>query len=141
MKKTILWALALLTAGSITLISCGKYEDGPGLSLRGKKGRLAGDWMVEKATSTNGSNVIDYTSLFANYEFTYDKDGTYTLTVGSVSTIGTWEFNDDKSQLITTSSSGNKDTSTITRLTNKEFWTKDTYNGTTDEIHFAAHGH
>lgn len=141
MKKTLVWALSLLVAGSITLISCGKYEEGPGLSLRGKKGRLAGDWIVEKATATTGSSVVDFTSQMSGYEWTYDKDGTFTFTWGSVSSVGSWEFDSDKSNLITTDSNGDKDTAFITRLTNKEFWTKDESGGTTTEIHFKAHGH
>ena len=32
------------------LVSCGKYEDGPGFSLRSKEARLAGTWTFEKVT-------------------------------------------------------------------------------------------
>ncbi len=138
MKKTLVWALSLLVAGSITLISCGKYDEGPGLSLRSKKGRLAGDWMVEKATSTTGSTVTDMTSWFANYSINFEKDGKYSATFGSITDVGSWEFSDDKMMVISTNSSGGKDSMPIIRLTNKEFWTKEVNGNTTDEIHFMS---
>lgn len=139
MKKSIILALSLLVAGSFVFIGCGKYEDGPGMSLRSKKGRLAGDWKVEKATSTTNGTTTDWTSLFAGYVLTIDKDGSFTETMNNISTNGTWKFSDDKMLLIQTyTSSGNVDTMPITRLTNKEFWSKEVNGNTTDEIQFSA---
>ena len=49
-KKMGTMALALFL---LTLASCSKYEEGPGISLRSKKSRLVGDWEMTSIT-TNG---------------------------------------------------------------------------------------
>lgn len=111
-------AAVAIIAASIT--SCGKYEEGPKLSLRSKKGRLAGDWLLQ-SVEVNGTAVN-----FTNSDYwTFDKDGTYKYTAGNLSVSGTWVFTDDKLGIIT-EVSGNKDTmSTLIKLTNKEMWFKD----------------
>ena len=136
MKKAISLSLPLLFVAAALFTGCGKYEEGPGLSLMSKKGRLAGTWTVEKATSTSGGISVDVTSAFANMSWTYEKDGTYKFTWGALTETGSWEFGDKKETVITTDSTNDKDTATIYRLKNKEFWTKDTYGSTTSEIHF-----
>ena len=142
MKKTIIWACALLVVGSITLISCGKYDEGPGLSLRSKTGRLAGDWKVEKSTVSNALGSINNTATYDGYTWTFEKDGAATFKYGAFTSVATWKFNDDKSIVIMTYSvTGSVDSMPLTRLTNKEFWTKEVYGGSTEERHFVAHGH
>jgi len=126
MKMVFKALIAVVAVGSI-LASCNKYEEGANLSLRSKKGRLAGSWSVEKV-EYNGSDV---TSSFlpsgATYTTTIEKDGTWsaTYTMGSLSTTetGTWEFVDKKEMLkmVTTGSSDSDgDTSEIVMLKNKE---------------------
>jgi hypothetical protein len=130
----------------VFLASCGKYEDGPGLSLRSKKARLAGTWVVEEAiqgttditgTITNGGSV----------EVTFEKDGVFTYEYDYVvfgvpasgSITGTWDFSDDKSELVITNGSGNSDSAKILRLTNSELWLEESdSNGGTYEVHYAA---
>lgn len=47
MKRTRL-LLAIAFAISVVFISCGKYEEGPSISLRTKKARLTGVWEISK---------------------------------------------------------------------------------------------
>lgn len=119
--------IAVVAIGSLFLASCNKYEEGANFSLRSKKGRLAGEWHVEKV-EYNGSDV---TSSFlpsgATMTQTIEKDGTWTskYTISSISQTeaGTWEFVEKKEQLkmVTTGSSDTDgDTSTIVMLKNKE---------------------
>ena len=49
---TLLLALALIFGST----SC-KYEDGPGISLRSKTARVAGEWEVNKTIETDGYQI------------------------------------------------------------------------------------
>ena len=114
--------------------SCGKYEEGPSLSLLSKKARVAGEWVYESMT-VNGTDVT-LTEDMKNSSTVLEKDGTGK--VNAVSVIGTfsmdleWKFNDDKTKFMTRTkdlTTGQFDDewseSEILRLTNKEFWMKD----------------
>lgn len=126
MKRTLIVAgiaLALVFAG----VSCNKYEDGPSISLRGKKNRVDGKWKVALATYDGA----DIAGLFEGMEVTYFYEGTYAMGgsngLFSYSGTGTWEFNDDKTEFIETEDGSNSSTTwTITKLMHKEFWMKRT---------------
>lgn len=137
MKRTIILTLSMLTVAAFIFTGCGKYEEGPAISLRSKKGRLAGDWKVEKATQTTSGITIDVTSALANQFYGYDKEGGCTFTMGSVMVAGTWKFSDDKLMVIRTWPLS-VDTMHLTRLTNKEMWEKSTSGNVTEEIHWVA---
>lgn len=95
------------------------YEDGPAISLRSKKARLAGSWKVSKYTD----HGVDLTSFFSTYVITYDKDGVWNSSYGTLTDAGTWEFVDKKENLktvVTGSSDTDGDTVVITMLKNKE---------------------
>jgi hypothetical protein len=132
MKKLFGILAAVAIVGSVVMTSCSKYEEGPSLSLRSKKARLAGEWSVSNVT-LNGTDV---TSLFlpsgTTYSMTIEKDGTWTSSYASSgfssTEAGTWEFVDSKENLkiVTTGSSDTDgDTSTIVMLKNKELKLKD----------------
>ena len=126
MKKTIIVAgiaLALVFAG----VSCNKYEDGPGISFRGKKNRVDGKWKVSTATYDDN----DIAGLYEGMEKTYFYEGTYALGgsngLFSYSGTGTWEFNDDKTAIVETEDGSNTATTyTITKLKHEELWLKRT---------------
>lgn len=88
---------------SIGFTSCNKYEDGPAFALRLKKERVANTWEVEKAFN-DGEDITDQ---YDEYTLETTKDGDATLealyTLGAVSfefeTNGTWDFEDDKTEL------------------------------------------
>lgn len=148
MKKIGFLSIAALLVGAMVFTACGKYEEGPSVSLRTKKGRLAGEWMIEKYLENGTDQTSAMLTGISDHNFTFEKDGTFstsmTTSFGTFTSSGTWQFITDKEQLETTTTTVNgtalstpdKDTSTITRLTNKEFWTKDTYGSDTYEYHY-----
>lgn len=121
--------IGLASFGMIALLSaCGKYEEGPGFTLLTKKARLTGEWDIKEYVSSNGTAVADTD----DDTFEFVKDGKLIVRSGGTSTEGTWEFVSDKEKIRTTFSYTiggttitDTDESTIIRLTNKEFWTKD----------------
>ena len=124
---TLLLGLALVFGST----SC-KYEEGPALSLRTKKARLAGEWEIEKTIDKDGKEETDW----EGFTTTFDKDGTgvakATFTFGGTTTTSenkfNWEFTDGKKKLKTTDEDNDSETVEILRLTNKEFWVKDENN-------------
>jgi hypothetical protein len=121
---------SLAGVAALTVSSCGKYEDGPKLSLLSKKTRVAGDWEVKSV----GSQVLgaDY-----GLTMTFDKDGSmkysYTYGTQSYSYAGSWDFSSDKENLVITLD-GDIDTLEIKRLTNKEMWLDDDYSAVDGDI-------
>ena len=78
-------------------IGCKKYDEGPTISLRAKKARIANVWQVEKAFIQG----VDSTDKFYGYRLIMTKEGYYSFTpppfwAVSVGIIGTWEFSKDK---------------------------------------------
>ena len=134
MNKTFKLTTLLLGFALIFGTSCGKYEEGPGISFRSKKARVANTWAVEKYTI---NEVEQSTILFADVTFEFTKDGKYTFTFGTNgSEKGTWEFGDKKETIKTTEDGQSSvEESTILKLKNKEFWIKEVDNGVTTEIH------
>lgn len=130
MKKIISVSLVALLATATLTTSCNKYEGGPGISLMSKKSRLANDWQMTKLTKNDvEQDISNYTQ-----KISIKKDGTYTSSssysfmgqVYNTSDSGTWEFNDDKTKLLTLVNGETvKDTVTIYRLTNSELQFKD----------------
>lgn len=107
---------------------CGKYEDGPGFSLRSKTTRLTGEWEVVKV----GNQTYPYDGYTLEMEF--EKDGdfkfTYSYSGGgysySDSETGEWEW-EDKKEVIEISFDGSSYSQEfeITRLTNSELQFED----------------
>lgn len=128
-KKKLVYA-SLVGVTALSVSSCGKYEDGPNLSLLTKKSRVAGDWDVKSV----GSQVLgaDY-----GLTMTFDKDGSmkysYTYGTSSTSYAGSWDFSSDKENLVI-SIDGGIDTLEIKRLTNKEMWLDDDYTSANGDI-------
>jgi hypothetical protein len=141
-KLSILFAAVAV----VLLASCGKYDNGPGFSLRSKKSRVVGEWTLESAVQA-GVDITSSVTSGGTVDLKFVKDGTYTYTYnytvlgqninGTVN--GTWDFSDDKVTLDIKDGSGNTSSSKILRLTNKEMWLEETdSNGSTYEMHYAA---
>ena len=130
--KTIRILLPFAIVLSLLFIGCGKYDEGPAISLKTKKGRLARTWKIEKYIDSDGTTYTPTAN--DNYTVTFSKDGVFTSTYGIFSIAGTWAFTSDKSGIITTVA-GDSDTETILRLTSKEFWSKDSDG---DKTYFVA---
>ena len=117
MKKPV-FAL-ILTGLLLTILSC-TYEEGPAISLRTKTSRLAGEWVAEKIVE---KYVTVPESDYKDYGYEFRKNGTYTKILNTVREDGTWEFNEDKSQLLlTVTNSPTAEVWTIKRLTNSDLW-------------------
>ncbi len=130
-------SVAMLTMLFAVLVSsCSKYEEGPVFSLLTKKARITGEWKVEEVSVDNVtlSDISDYAGTY-----TYEKDGTGTASGNNLSFEFDWEFSEDKEELrIRTTVLGVTSPWVeyeIVRLTNSEFWIKETTLGITTETH------
>ncbi|MEN8787228.1 MAG: hypothetical protein ABF264_07970 [Flavobacteriales bacterium] len=126
-KLTTLILAAALVFGST---SC-KYEEGPGLSLRTKTARVAGEWTIEKIIYADGTEDTD------NFDYTYsfDKDGTGKINFSGSSVDFNWDLVDSKEKIKIDIDGFGSSTETILRLTNKEMWLKDSDN---DQTHLKS---
>lgn len=59
MKRNVLLMFSVIVSLMFILPSCGKYEEGPGISLRTKKQRLVGKWIADKYVTDEGSANAD----------------------------------------------------------------------------------
>lgn len=143
MKKSIIVALLLFVGVGFTVTSCGKYSEGPKMSILTKKMRITGDWKLKKyeADCSDASpDGTDYTSTIqgfwgSNFVWGIEKDGSYKMT-GNFTENGTWKLGEDKDDVTFTPSSGSATTYRIVVLKNKELGLKYTNsNGTWDKIY------
>jgi hypothetical protein len=150
MKKVFAIALTALFVGGVALTSCSKYEEGPKLTLLTKKMRLSGTWGVAAYLENGVDKTSDYRQGTSAETFTINKDGSFTSSVtnllGTFTSEGTWEFINDKEDVKTTTTKFNGvalttpslDTMHITKLKNKEMWTKEVDGSDTYEFHYEA---
>jgi hypothetical protein len=68
-KKSNLLSSALILGAIIFFSGCGKYEDGPSLTLRTKTARVAGDWELT-ALWYNNENILS--SSYSDYYYCID---------------------------------------------------------------------
>lgn len=112
--------LLIIMLTSVVLFSCKKYDDGPVLSLRTKKSRIANEWQFDQVVAPNGTNI---TTQFANSGFELSKDGEYIITEGISAETGQWRFASDKENLVLTPNDNSSATLLmIMRLKEKDFW-------------------
>lgn len=131
LKTSILAVLAVVLVFS----SC-KYEEGPKVSLKTKKARIAGTWKV-KTVFINGTELSDMSQFSGTV--TYEKDGKGKYSLGGLTFDFDWEFSDSKEELITKYTMLGvtvEDKVEILRLTSKEFWVKEVDAGVTTETHY-----
>lgn len=132
MKTIIKFGSATMIIASTLLSSCGKYEEGPAISLASKKGRLTRAWTVEKWIDGPTGTEVVCTSNCSVTEL--KKDGTMTLN-GTTWPGVTWALSSDKEKLETIYG-GITTSEIILRLTSKELWTKDVTSG--DQTHYKS---
>lgn len=117
--------------------ACGKYDEGPALSLRTKKARAVNVWVFQQLLA----NGVDITALIsADTKYELMDNGKYQMRSGNViDEEGTWNFGDKKETIETLETgSSTKNVETILRLTNDEFWTTSVEGGVTYEAHMKA---
>ena len=114
------WALIILLGVLVfTIPACEKYPDGPLISFRSRKERVANTWKVDKYIK----NGTDYTSDMIGYTETYTKEGNYSYLFRNHSGTGVWNFqNSDKEIEIIGTSHLDTRTLYILKLEEKDFW-------------------
>lgn len=123
----------------VLIASCGKYEDGPGLSLRSKTARVSNTWKVEQYLYNGADQTSTFHGLLPNYRETYDKDGNYSFSYDGNSGSGRWEFQNDKLEIKRSGvSSQSSETLVILRLKEKEFWYYIMDGNDKEEVHMIA---
>jgi hypothetical protein len=121
MKNKIKFALLIVFAGLLTfgIESCKKYPDGPAISLKTRKERVANTWRVDNY-KVNGT---DFTSLVSDYTETFTKDGNYSYQWGILGGSGSWSFqNKDEEIKLTGIENQSSYTLVILKLEEKTFW-------------------
>lgn len=121
--KTISKILSVaVVAFAIVLSSCGKYPDGPKISLKTKMARITRVW---KDATNSSSGTIEY-----------KKDGTVASN-GNVVAGYTWKFSSDKKNLEETYTIGGisgTGSSQILRLTSKDLWLQASGSSSIDKL-------
>jgi hypothetical protein len=132
--KRVLLVLLIAMIAIPTFQSCKKYENGPTISLRSKKSRVANDWAI----SSYQEGGIDKTTERINDDMTLTKSGEATYhqnNSGLIYTmVGTWEFDESKERIKILASytrddgAGNNiivsvvEDMKVTKLKEKEMW-------------------
>jgi hypothetical protein len=137
MKKIL--SIAILALFSATLLtSCSKYEEGPLISFRSKKARIANTWQVEQALE-DGEDITDQYDQY-ELEMLDNNDASLAAlyTLGDLTfeyeTDGTWSFEDSKEQLELDFEDDDADRIyDILRLKENELWLKEA--GGDTELH------
>ena len=138
MKKFSTIALVSVFALSLVITGCKKYQEGPGITVASKKGRVSAVWNVTESYSDGVLDTCstDCTASRAASTTEYSKDGKYTdinvwvvagTTVLTTTTTGTWEFSQDKMSILINDDSDSPDqgyvwSSYILKLKGKEMW-------------------
>ena len=124
------------------LVSCGKYEDGPGFSLRSKKARVCGSWTYDKILIDDVDVTANIVAAGEDYTWVFNKDGMYegmwSFPGGWQSSNGNWFFENKQEDIVFPDFNGDPDIYKILRLTNTEFWFSKTEYGSTKEYHLKA---
>lgn len=137
----------MLCVGMLLPVSCKKYPQGPVLSLRSKKERVANTWKLDKLVSGGVDSTAFFNTVFSDYSVTLTKSGNYTIAYnirGFVFTeSGSWAFSSGKEDLQITPASSSTGTVPspsvfqILKLYEKELWLRSFYsNGSAREYHF-----
>lgn len=122
--------IALSFIALCLLPSCDKYEDGPGISLRSRKARMANNWKIDRAYD-NGDEVTD---SYDNYELDLGKSGSARLSESSnfggvtftVETSGSWRFiNRDQDLELNFENDDADNVYTILRLEENSLWVRE----------------
>jgi hypothetical protein len=141
-KLSLLFAVAAM----FVFAGCGKYEEGPGFSLRSKESRVAGIWEIEKYYEDGVDMTADILADGSSITIEFTKDGDYVITssytfLGQTYTeteTGTWALTNNNADLTLTDTQGVASSVKILRLTNSELWYVDSSSGTVDEVHLKA---
>lgn len=145
MKK--LFVLFSIITTALLLSECKKYPEGPSISFRSKKERIANNWKLSKYYENDVDLTSNFNTIYTKFEFNTTKGGDYTINrtlypIANTSENGTWSLASDKktfSLFPKTISAGAVPSSTswqILKLYEKEFWLRNfDSNGKKTEYH------
>jgi hypothetical protein len=131
MKK--LFALFCIITSVLLLTDCKKYPEGPGVSFRGKKERIANTWKLSKYYENSVDLTSNFNTAYTKFSFVTTKNGNYTITreiysVLSTTETGTWTLTSSKTTLnlfpaaISAGTVPNTSSWQILKLYEKEMW-------------------
>ncbi|MEY4002218.1 MAG: hypothetical protein RIT07_260 [Bacteroidota bacterium] len=130
---------AVVSMALVTFSSCGKYEEGPGISLRSKKARVVNTWVIEKYLENGVDLTSDILPFLGSYTIEYKKDETFEILNDGDREIGKWSLDSKKENLeMMYDGSTSKDLAKILRLTNDELWLVEDDGTDKYEIHYKA---
>lgn len=151
MKQFTVFILGL--CGSLILLEgCKKYPEGPAVSLRSKKERVANTWKIDAVISGGVDSTVFFTGFFNDYTVSFSKSGNYTISYNqvrhfglfAVRETGDWSFSSGKEDLRITpkqtsyGSVPSPSTLQILKLYEKELWLRSFEgNNLAREYHFS----
>ena len=147
--RRLIAVLLVVILSVATFESCGRYENGPEISLRSAKSRIVGEWHLADLL-VNDKREQTLFDMESSSELTFNDDGTYLdnkVQSGKFpqELVGEWSFGEDKTELLLIQrDSINGDSERmykITRLSKDELWLvngSEEYSGYDDliELHF-----
>ena len=128
--RRLIAVLLVVILSVATFESCGRYENGPEISLRSAKSRIVGEWHLADLL-VNDKREQTLFDMESSSDLTFNDDGTYLYNkVQSVKfpqeLVGEWSFGEDKTELLLIQrDSINGDSERmykITRLSKDELW-------------------
>lgn len=146
MKRMHVIMLAVALTGITVMESCKKYEEGPGLSFRSRKERVANVWRVGKYIE-GGIDKTNQEGEYPNGQWVFSKNGDLSVSTTVLGVLitatGSWDLIDNDNKISYTYTVGNSTVTgeaVILMLKEKEMWLRDEM-GNTDpaddqEYHF-----
>ncbi len=137
--------LLTVVASVLMLTSCSPYEEGPAISLRSRTERLCNEWKLTRLYINGTEQTLSAFDQQTTLEFKDNGTVNYSYAVMDSTAIvitgsGTWEFNDDQTEVITkiTYVLGGTETDTfkILRLKEEELWLENNQDGDVVETHY-----
>ena len=145
-----LFTLICIITSVLLLTECKKYPEGPSVSFRSKKERIANTWKLSKYYENNVDLTSNFNTAYTKFTFTTTKGGDYTITrefygFANTSETGTWTFSSNKKTFIllpTSISVGTLPSSSswqILKLYENEMWLRNIdSNGKVIEYHLVS---
>lgn len=144
MKKFLKLIMFILT---VSMISCGTYEDDPLLSFRSAEKKIIRNWEIESIYENGVQQELESYEKGSTMELSENGDFrlTYFVDTSSGSYNGKWSLEEDEtifhfeySFLVYQTYYYVDEDFTILRLTSKEFWFEQTDGGIRYTFHYKA---
>jgi len=135
--------LLVLISSLFFFVSCGKYEDGPAISLLSKKSRLVNKWKLEKYYKDGVEQTLSNDDKKGYIEIKKDNtieevfySGAYSITL-----TGTWSEVDKYSKILIkiTDPFSEVEEYTLLRLKSGQLWWKRLEDGHEYEYHYVTY--